>query len=142
MSIDDYENACFLWANSDGVVLNNLDDTLEGISTFLTRNPSTCFIAESDDEIVGVILCGHDGRRGHIYHLAVKHDYRQRGIGKLLVERVLDALRKVGIKKVNLMVFHTNDLGNKFWESMGFEKKIDAICRSKEITLSRNNDVS
>jgi hypothetical protein len=49
--------------------LNNLDDSPEGIARYLQRNPSTCFAAEEEGELVGVILSGHDGRRGFIYHL-------------------------------------------------------------------------
>jgi ribosomal protein S18 acetylase RimI-like enzyme len=65
--------------------LNNLDDTPEGITRYLQRNPSTCFAAEEEGELMGVILSGHDGRRAFIYHLAVAETWQRRGIGSALL---------------------------------------------------------
>ena len=100
------------------------------------RNPTTNYIAQVENKIVGVILCGHDGRRGYIYHTAVDSDYRGNGIGKRLVNAVLEALKKEGINKVTLVVFDSNDLGNKFWQSLGFNKRDDLIYRNLSINES------
>lgn len=61
--------------------LNATDDSEDGIAVYLKRNPDTCFVAEDEDEIVGIILSGHDGRRGYIYHMAVKLSCRNQGVG-------------------------------------------------------------
>lgn len=89
MTSGDYGKAYELWIKTKGMGLNNLDDSYEGISRFLERNPKTCFMAEENDEIVGAIIAGHDGRRGYIYHTAVAEKCRHQGIGTRLVENAL-----------------------------------------------------
>ena len=137
LSIEDYGKVYQLWANTKGMGMRSLDDSYEGISTFLKRNPTTNFIAQQDADVVGVILCGHDGRRGYIYHLAVNPNYRRNGIGKSLVNSVIEALRKEEINKVALVVFKSNELGNEFWESVGLEKREDLIYRN--LSINENN---
>lgn len=133
MVIEDYKQVYDLWINTTGMGLNNLDDSEEGIEKFLKRNPSTCFVAEQDNKIIGVILSGHDGRRGFIYHTTVNQEYRKQGTGKKLVDHALDALEKEGIHKVALVVFERNSLGNAFWESQGFSGRGDLVYRNKSI---------
>ncbi|TGE37513.1 GNAT family N-acetyltransferase [Desulfosporosinus fructosivorans] len=136
MSIEDYKNVYQLWTNTEGMGMRSLDDSFEGIGRFIKRNPTTNFIAQVENKIVGVILCGHDGRRGYIYHTAVKIEYRGKGIGKALVNATLDALRREEINKVVLVVFVSNNLGNKFWESFGFDKRNDLVYRNLSINES------
>ena len=134
MTINDYEAVYALWMSCAGMGLNNLDDSWEGIDKFLKRNPDTCFVAENDTGIVGIIIAGNDGRRGYIYHTAVHPEYRKRGIGKALVEKAMEALKSCGINKAALVVFERNDTGNAFWERMGFAAREDLVYRNKEIT--------
>lgn len=133
MEIEDYEKVFRLWSDTVGMGMRSLDDSFDGISKFISRNPNTNFVAEMDSDIVGVILSGHDGRRGYIYHMAVGTEYRRNGIGKLLLNSSLVALKNEGIHKVALVVFDSNDTGNKFWESVGFAKRSDLIYRNKSI---------
>lgn len=133
LTIDDYDAVYSLWTGTAGMGLRSLDDSKAGIEKFLKRNPTTCFVAEENGFLAGVILCGHDGRRGYIYHTAVKPDFRRRGVGKLLVDAALNALKEEGIFKVALVVFQTNALGNAFWESIGFDKREDLIYRNKSL---------
>ncbi|ADL50078.1 GNAT family N-acetyltransferase [Clostridium cellulovorans] len=137
MSIEDYHKVHELWTNTQGMGMRSLDDSFEGIKKFLKRNPNTNFIAKEGDKIVGVLLCGHDGRRAYIYHTAVNVDYRNKGIGKSLVNAVLDALRKEEITKVALVAFAENTVGNKFWESVGFINRYDLIYRN--FSINTNN---
>jgi ribosomal protein S18 acetylase RimI-like enzyme len=134
MTIDDYEEVIGLWKNTQGMGLNNLDDSKEGISFYLKRNPNTCFIAKDEGKIAGVILSGHDGRRGFIYHTTVAASQRRKGIGKKLVDLALSALREEGINKVALVVFKKNELGNKFWKELGFIEREDLVYRNKVIS--------
>ena len=92
MTIEDYTQAYDLWIKC-GNGLNNKDDSKEGIEKYLKRNPSTSFVAVCDEKVVGVILCGHDGRRGIIQHACVSPEYRRSGIGKKLVDLALEALK-------------------------------------------------
>ena len=104
MEITDYEKIIDLWRNTDGMGLRSLDDSEQGISAFLRRNPSSNFVAIEKDEIVGTILCGHDGRRGYIYHTVVKENYREQGIATKLIEAAVSALQREGITRVCLNV--------------------------------------
>lgn len=133
MKIEDYDAVYDLWIHTPGMGLNNLDDSREGIAKYLRRNPATCFVAEEDGRIAGVILAGHDGRRGFINHTCVRTEYRKRGIGKQLVERAMDALEAEGIHKTALVVFGRNETGNAFWEKLGFTAREDLVYRNKTI---------
>lgn len=133
MNISDYEKVYAIWISCKGMGLNNLDDSREGIERFLLRNPETCFVAEADETVVGVIMSGHDGRRGYIYHTAVLPEYRNRGIAAKLVENAMSAMKNAGINKVALVVFDRNEGGNAFWEKMGFAVREDLVYRNKSI---------
>lgn len=133
MTLSDYGAVYQLWLNTPGMGLNNLDDSLQGITKYLERNPRSCFVAEIDRRIVGVILSGHDGRRGFIYHLAVDLAYRLEGIGRALVDAALQALDVEGIHKVALVVYAGNETGNAFWEKLGFITRPDLTYRNKNI---------
>ena len=132
MPIKDYEEIYDLWMSCPGMGLNNLDDSKEGIKTFLSRNPDTCFVAEAD-LIVGSIMAGNDGRRGYIYHTSVNPKYRYQKIGSKLVEASLNALAELGINKVALVVFDKNESGNAFWEKQGFTVRHDLVYRNKSL---------
>jgi ribosomal protein S18 acetylase RimI-like enzyme len=130
MAPEDYDSVFALWNGTPGVGLNSIDDSIIGISKYLSRNPSTCFIALVNGETVGVILSGHDGRRGFIYHMTVKSEHRGKSIGRALVNTALDALRAEGIRKTALVVMHDNDGGNSFWEALGFSRREDLYYRN------------
>ena len=133
MMISDYDEVYTLWRNTPGMGLNTTDDSRAGIAVYLTRNPHTCFVAEAEQKIAGAILAGHDGRRGFIYHLAVAIPQRGKGIGSALVEHAMAALEQEGIRKIALVVFDRNEVGNAFWEQLGFTKREDLIYRNKSI---------
>lgn len=134
MEISDYKSVYNLWLSCKGMGLNDVDDSEKGISRFLERNPETCFVAVDNDEIIGVILCGNDGRRGYIYHTAVKPSERNNGIGTKLVDKAMKAFENIGITKVALVVFEKNETGNAFWEKKGFTSRQDLVYRNKQIT--------
>jgi ribosomal protein S18 acetylase RimI-like enzyme len=113
--------------------LNAVDDSRDGIGKYLMRNPTTSFVALAKGKIVGVIMAGHDGRRGYIHHTAVLPEYRGQGIAQNLVEHAMDALDKEGIIKANLVAFRDNDLGNGFWEHIGFHERTDLVYRDKAL---------
>jgi ribosomal protein S18 acetylase RimI-like enzyme len=133
MTTEDYERVYALWISMPGVGLNDADDAKNGIARFLMRNPTSCFVAEEGGEMAGSILAGHDGRRGHIYHLAVHPSYRRQGIGRKLVQAALGALSEEGITKAMLVVFKTNSGGNEFWEKQGFTARNDLVYRNKSL---------
>lgn len=133
MTISDYEEIYDVWINTPGMGLNSTDDSKEGIEKYLKRNPTTSFVAECDGKVVGVIMAGHDGRRGYLHHTAVLSAYRNQGIAKTLVEAAMKALEKEGIHKVALVAFKKNEIGNGFWEHLGFVEREDIVYRNKNI---------
>jgi len=133
MKINDYEQVYALWLSTPNMGLNNVDDSKDGIARYLSRNPDTCFVAENDGDIIGVILSGHDGRRGYIHHAAVAEDIQRCGVGTLLVNAALLALERENITKVAFTVFGKNEKGNAFWEKNGFHARPDLIYRDKAL---------
>ena len=133
MTLADYDDVYALWLSCKGMGLNNLDESREGIARFLERNPETCFVAMDGEKLIGVIMAGHDGRRGYIYHTAVSPEHRRRGIAKRLTEAAANALKGFGISKVALLVFERNKEGNEFWERLGFTAREDVVYRNKEL---------
>jgi len=133
MTIGDYESVYALWLSCKGMGLNDIDDSRAGIEKYLRRNPETCFVACEGGMITGVIMAGHDGRRGYIHHTAVHPDHRGQGIGTLLVNAALQALKAEGINKVALVAFERNISGNAFWEKQGFSAREDLVYRNRAL---------
>ena len=135
VTIEDYDAVFELWNSTEQSrrALNPVDDSREGIGRYLKRNPDTCFAAVLDDRIIGVILAGHDGRRGIIHHLCVHPDHRRAGIASRLVSCAENALQKEGIQKVFGLVFKDNDTANSFWESQGYTARTNLYYRNKSM---------
>ena len=125
MTMKDYDEVFALWSKIKGFAMRSIDDSYIGVERFLKRNPNTSVVAIEDDKIVGAILCGHDGRRGCLYHVCVDPDYRLRGIGKAMVVKCMQALKVEQISKVSLIAFSENDIGNAFWHTIGWTERLD-----------------
>ncbi|KMZ53415.1 GNAT family N-acetyltransferase [Dorea sp. D27] len=139
MTIEDYDGVYALWTKIRGFGLRSVDDSREGVERFLKRNPTTSVVAVEDGKVVGSILCGHDGRRGCLYHVCVDEDYRRRGIGRAMVGMAMEALKKEEVSKVSLIAFTKNDIGNAFWNTIGWTRRLDLnyydfILNEKNIT--------
>ena len=137
MTIEDYEGVYALWKKIKGFGIRSIDDSKEGVARFLKRNPTTSVVAEKDGRIVGSILCGHDGRRGCLYHDCVDEDYRRHGIGKRMVVFAMKALKEEKINKVSLIAFTENDIGNAFWNTIGWTERLD--LNYYDFTLNEEN---
>ena len=126
MTMEDYDGLYRLWMSIKGFGIRSIDDSRQGVELFLKRNPTTSVVAVSGDgEIVGGILCGHDGRRGCLYHVCVRCDYRRLGIGRAMVVFCMNALKAKQINKVSLIAFTSNDVGNAFWNQVGWTHRED-----------------
>ena len=137
MTLKDYEKVHDLWMKIKGFAIRSIDDSKEGVERFLNRNPGISVVAEEDGKIIGAILCGHDGRRGCMYHVCVDPDYRLKGIGKSMVVFAMEALKKEKINKVSLIAFTKNDIGNAFWKEIGWTKRED--LNYYDFTLNEEN---
>lgn len=140
MKIEDYDKIYTLWMSMKGFAMRSIDDSEEGVRRFLERNPHTSVVASQDGKIVGAILCGHDGRRGCLYHVCVHRDYRRKGIGTAMVVFAMEALKREKISKVSLIAFTVNDIGNAFWKKIGWTKRED--LNYYDFTLNEKNIVA
>jgi len=131
MNIRNYQEIIDLWKNTEGVAINNYDDSEKSIEKFIERNPTTCFVAEYENGIIGTIMGGNDGRRGLIYHLMVKLEHRKKGIGKKLLEKVEQSFKNEGIKRIYLVTYKENEIGNEFWKNNEYEIRDSVIFWSK-----------
>ncbi|MGN1158627.1 MAG: GNAT family N-acetyltransferase [Lachnospiraceae bacterium] len=140
MTIEDYDGVYALWMSIKGFAIRSVDDSREGVLVFLKRNPTTSVVAEENGKIVGAILCGHDGRRGCMYHVCVAEEYRMHGIGRQMVVMAMEALKKERINKVSLIAFTKNDIGNAFWKKIGWTKRED--LNYYDFTLNTENIIA
>jgi len=131
-SIADYDAAVELWNRVEGLEIAE-GDTKEDVARYALRNPGLSRVAMDGSAVVGVALCSHDGRRGHIYHLAVDAAYQGHGLGKRLVDECLESLRRAGLKRAIIMVANDNPRGRAFWKHCGWEEIPGAIAMGKDL---------
>lgn len=122
----DYLHARALWSRTPGIGLSAADEE-EPVLRYLHRNPGTSFVAvdATRHDVIGTLLCGHDGRRGLIHHLAVADAFRRLGVGRGLVRAGLAALAQQGIGKCHLLVFAENAAGLAFWTRCGAQGRTE-----------------
>ncbi len=130
-AMEDYDAAVALWREMMGIEICE-GDSREEIGVYLARNPELSRVAECEGEIVGAVLCGHDGRRGHIYHLAVATAFRGRGIGKMMLDDCVAGLEAAGIPRAIILVAGDNVRGHEFWLRQGWED-IDALAMARDV---------
>jgi len=136
MSIEDYEAVHSLWIATPGIGLNE-SDTRAATEAFLMRNPGMSAVAFEGARLVGAILCGHDGRRGYLHHLAVGVAWRGRGIARRLLARCFDQLSACGIPKCNIFLFSDNAEGASFWLHEGWSRRSDLQVLQKPVAPRR-----
>ncbi len=138
MTVEDYDGVRALWMTIHHFGIRSVDDSREGVAKFLRRNPGISVVAESEEgEIVGTILCGHDGRTAGFYHVCVREDYRRQGIGKEMVVECMKALKEEQVSKISLVAFTDNEIGNRFWNGEGWTKRTD--LNQYEFVLNEEN---
>jgi ribosomal protein S18 acetylase RimI-like enzyme len=133
MTLVDYDEVLHLWQNSEGVGLNE-SDTRSEIGIFLRRNRGMSFVAREGKQLAGAILCGHDGRRACLYHLAVAPAHRRNGLGTKLVRRCVAELKRAGIPRCNVFFYVKNKRGERFWRKLGWEKRSELCMAQKKIS--------
>ncbi len=137
MTMEDYDEVFEMWQSISGFGIRTIDDSREGIARFMERNPGLSVVALHGGRIIGGILCGHDGRRGCLYHVCVRVEYRMLGIGQEMVARCKEALRREGVNKINLIAFCSNSIGNRFWQKLKWKHRAD--CNYYEEVLNPDN---
>ena len=124
MILDDYDAAYALWDRTDGVGLGP-SDTREAVAAYLERNPGLSTVVMQEGQLVGAVLCGHDGRRGYLVHLALEPELRGRGYARRMVQSCLDKLKEQNIPRCHIFVFRENQNGREFWQHIGWYPRDD-----------------
>ena len=129
---EDYPSARFLWENAGSGIHIRRSDEPEEIQKKLRRDPDLFLVAEAEGKMIGTVIGGFDGRRGIVYHLAVDADFRQHGVGSLLMDEVERRLKAKGCLKCYLMVTAENEAAMRFYEKRGWEPMDAIYTYSKE----------
>ena len=130
MTPADYDPVIALWLATPGIGLSEADER-EAIGAYLARNPGLSLVAVRGDVLVGAVLCGHDGRRGYLNHLAIAPAERGRGLGRALADRCLAGLGALGIAKASIVVFSANAEGQAFWRATGGTARDDLLVMQR-----------
>lgn len=132
LTMADYPEVCALWSGMPGIGLSSADSP-EAIFVYFEQNPGMSFVALQEGKVVGAVLCGHDGRRGYLQHLAVSPEFRNRRIGSTLVEKCLETLGDRGIKRCHIFVYQDNETGLGFWRAAGWFRRDDLLIMSHDL---------
>lgn len=127
--IGDYSEVVKIWKES-GLVIRPGDE-LEGIELKLERDQDLFLVAEENGTVMGVVMGAWDGRRGWIYHLAVKPDHHREGIATALIRELEKRLIRKGAKKVNAQIYQWNQESVDFFRAVGYEVHTDLIMIGK-----------
>ena len=131
MAIEHYDDVKALWEKTKGVVVSSVD-TKDNIKRMLRRNPGMSFVVLDGEDVVGAVLCSHDGRMGYLTHLAIDKTHRRKGLGRSLVGRCLYTLMGIGIRKCTLLVMQDAEGAKAFWESIALEGRVDLLMMSPQ----------
>ena len=133
MNMSHYQEACDIWKNTPGLGLT-MGDSEQAIERYLEQNKGMSLVCIDKEKniIAGTILCGHDGRRGIIYHLAVREEYRGKRIGITLLNKGIEKLKDSKVERVMAFVKDDNDSGSEFWIKHGFQRR-ELIPYSKDL---------
>lgn len=130
----EYDEVIALWRQSTGVGLRP-DETRQWFVHYLARNPGLSWAARVEGRLVGAVLCGHDGRRGYLYHLAVADEARRQGIGRALVRAAVASLTAEGITRATIFVYGDNAAGKAFWHHAGWGSRVDLDVLQYDLPL-------
>ena len=98
------------------------NDPYDDIGSARTNVSSEIFLAITSNGggIAGSVMAGYDGHRGWVYYVAVAPEYRAQRLGKRLMRHAETWLRKLGARKVMLMIREDNEEVRRFYESLGY----------------------
>ncbi|MFW9947394.1 MAG: GNAT family N-acetyltransferase [Candidatus Odinarchaeota archaeon] len=127
-SLQFYEDVVDIWKKT-GISITS-SDTKDQLIVMLDRNPDLCLIAKIDDKVIGVVMGGFDGRRGYVHHLAIHPEYQKRGYGKLIMDELIERLKKKRVHKIHLFIEKQNEDVIAFYKKLGWEIRKDLVMMS------------
>jgi len=138
-TLADYDAVFALWQNAGPGLGIGRSDAREEIEKKLRHDPDLLLVAEEAGKIIGTVIGGYDGRRGLIYHLAVEHAYRNRGIGKMLMDEIERRLTSKGCLKAYLLVLKDAQDAVEFYQHRGWET-MDVTLMGKSFQLESRKE--
>lgn len=137
MQANDYDAVVALWQATPGV---GDAEPRDEFCSYLERNPGLSLVARDAGQVVAAVCCGHDGRRGYLYHLAVAATHRRQGIARRLVETCLAQLKSLRIRKCSLYLFQDNQAGEAFWRELGWIERTELRLLAMPIEIDSPAD--
>jgi len=131
LRVRDYDEVYAIWKKAKGIGLGE-SDSRQAIARYLRRNAGLSQVAVCDGRVIAAVLCGHDGRRGYLHHLAVARKWRRKGVGRGLAAACIEKLHKEGISKCNLFLFAANRPARAFWTRLGWSVRADLLLVQRE----------
>ncbi len=81
------------------------------------------WVIKSDGKIVAYVLVTINGQQAHLLKLSVVPDYRSKGLGKKLLDRVIALAREKGASKLMLEVAQSNAPAIRFYQRLGLSQE-------------------
>lgn len=106
------------------------EDVQAYLNWLFRRDVAGIWVAEEDGKIVGFVASDgnwfskREGKVvGAIHELVILPEYRNKGIGKALVEKVIEYFKSRGLDTAELWVGDKNTQALEFYKSLGFEER-------------------
>ena len=140
MTVADIPAALALWRVTEGMGLGD-SDRPERLAAFLDRNPGLSAVAEDGNgTLIGAVLCGDDGRRGYLHHLAVMRERRRLGVARALLAHCFAGLAAHEIEKCNIFLLTSNVEGERFWRREGWVARDNLKVLQKNVAAGAKVD--
>jgi ribosomal protein S18 acetylase RimI-like enzyme len=117
----DIDAVLAVWEQARSAAARTPDDP-QFVERLLDRDPGALLVAESDGEVVGVLIAGWDGWRGNVYRLAVLPSHRRQGIAGQLVDAGHERLRAQGARRVTALVGGEEGAAHGLWRAVGYQR--------------------
>jgi ribosomal protein S18 acetylase RimI-like enzyme len=106
----------------------------------LQRHGILIAIDEENDDVVGMIIAElridpFGASEGYIKQLFLKEEYRERGIGELLIKRAIDHLQKIKVEKIKVNIKEKAKEAVNLYSKMHFKKVYEVL----ELDLSKES---
>lgn len=131
LATDDYDRVVEIWRRAGLSFRPNGRDDRKHVQLEIERGSAIFLGAEIDDQLVGVVVGTHDGRKGYINRLAVLPEYWKRGIARALTIEVERRLNEAGILIVACLIEGDNQASREFFQSLGYVGHPDIAYYSK-----------
>lgn len=97
-------------------------------------------VADAGGQVIGYVLGEIHarkplypvGRYGFVSDISVSEEWRRRGVGRAMVNDLMEWFRRRGVTAVELFVAEANPVSSAFWQEMGFAPFLRLV--RKELT--------